>query len=116
MTIYTIGVDAKGNVAIKPTHVDNTVKDISDKIKAIKDSDMESPLLHDNDEKIDAIFVNDKTFAKITLVNSTSVSYKPVALDLKGNTKGTAVKLDLEDDEPEVLRRLQEGRLRIRRR
>ena len=103
MTIYTIGVDTKGNVAIESTHVDNTAKDISDKIKAIKDSDMEITVIsNDNDEKIDAIFVNDKTFAKITLVNSTSVSYKPVALDLKGNTKGTAVKLDLEDDEPEV--------------
>ena len=103
MTIYTIGVDTKGNVAIESTHVNNTAKDISDKIDAIKDSDMEITVIsNDNDEKVDAIFVNDKTFAKITLVNSTSVSYKPVALDLKGNTKGTAVKLDLEDDEPEV--------------
>ena len=103
MTIYTIGVDAKGNVAIKPTHVDNTVKDISDKIKAIKDSDMEITVIsNDNDEKIDAIFVNDKTFAKLTTVNSTSVSYKSVLLDMKGNTTGAAVKLDLEDDEPEI--------------
>ena len=103
MTIYTIGVDVKGNVAIKSTPVANDKDAISTAIKNIKDSDMEITVIsNDNDEKIDAIFVNDKTFAKITLVNSTSVSYKPVALDLKGNTKGTAVKLDLEDDEPEV--------------
>ena len=57
---------------------------------------------NDNDEKVDAIFVNNKTFAKLTTVNSTSVSYKPVLLDMKGNTTGSAVKLDLEDDEPEV--------------
>lgn len=57
---------------------------------------------NDNDEKVDAIFVNNKTFAKLTTVNSTSVSYKSVLLDMKGNTTGAAVKLDLEDDEPEV--------------
>ena len=56
----------------------------------------------DNDEKVDAIFVNNKTFAKLTTVNSTSVSYKKVQLDMKGNTTGTAFKLDLEDDEPEI--------------
>ena len=104
MTVYSIGVDVKGNVEIKPLYEKVKSEDeIKTAIKGIKDSDMEITVIsNDNDEKIDAIFVNDKTFAKITLVNSTSVSYKPVALDLKGNTKGTAVKLDLEDDEPEV--------------
>ena len=103
MTIYTIGVDADGDVVINPTKVENTAADIKSKISAIKDNDMEITVVsNDNDEKVDAIFVNNKTFAKLTTVNSTSVSYKPVLLDMKGNTTGSAVKLDLEDDEPEV--------------
>ena len=103
MTIYTIGVDTKGDVKIASTAVKNNASDISTAIKAIKDSDMEITVIsNDNDEKIDAIFVNNKTFAKLTTVNSTSVSYKKVQLDMKGNTTGTAFKLDLEDDEPEI--------------
>ena len=103
MTVYSIGVDTKGDVKIASTAVKNNASDISTAIKAIKDSDMEITVIsNDNDEKIDAIFVNNKTFAKLTTVNSTSVSYKKVQLDMKGNTTGTAVKLDLEDDEPEV--------------
>ena len=103
MTIYTIGVDTKGDVKIASTAVKNNASDISTAIKAIKDSDMEITVIsNDNDEKVDAIFVNNKTFAKLTTVNSTSVSYKSVLLDMKGNTTGAAVKLDLEDDEPEV--------------
>ncbi len=103
MTIYTIGVDTKGDVKIASTAVKNNASDISTAIKAIKDSDMEITVIsNDNDEKVDAIFVNNKTFAKLTTVNSTSVSYKSVLLDMKGNTIGAAVKLDLEDDEPEV--------------
>ena len=103
MTIYTIGVDTKGDVKIASTAVKNNASDISKAIKAIKDSDMEITVIsNDNDEKVDAIFVNNKTFAKLTTVNSTSVSYKSVLLDMKGNTTGAAVKLDLEDDEPEV--------------
>ena len=103
MTIYTIGVDDKGDVKIASKEVANKADDIKAAIKAIKDSDMEITVIsNDNDEKVDAIFVNNKTFAKLTTVNSTSVSYKAVLLDMKGNTTGTAVKLDLEDDEPEV--------------
>ena len=103
MTIYTIGVDTKGDVKIASTAVKNNASDISTAIKAIKDSDMEITVIsNDYDEKVDAIFVNNKTFAKLTTVNSTSVSYKSVLLDMKGNTTGAAVKLDLEDDEPEV--------------
>ena len=103
MTIYTIGVDAKGNVVINSSKVKNTAADIKSAIDSIKDNDMDITVLsNDNDEKVDAIFVNNKTFAKLTTVNSTSVSYKPVLLDMKGNTTGSAVKLDLEDDEPEV--------------
>ena len=102
MTIYTIGVDT-GDVKIASKYVKNDATDIKNAIKAIKDSDMEITVIsNDNDEKIDAIFVNDKTFAKLTTVNSTSVSYKSVLLDMKGNTTGAAVKLDLEDDEPEI--------------
>ena len=102
MTIYTIGVDT-GDVKIASKYVKNDADAIKNAIKAIKDSDMEITVIsNDNDEKIDAIFVNDKTFAKLTTVNSTSVSYKKVLLDMKGNTTGAAVKLDLEDDEPEV--------------
>ena len=103
MTIYTIGVDDKGDVKIASKEVANKADDIKAAIKAIKDSDMEITVIsNDNDEKVDAIFVNNKTFAKLTTVNSTSVSYKAVLLDMKGNTTGAAVKLDLEDDEPEV--------------
>ena len=103
MTIYTIGVDTKGDVKIASKAVANKADDIKNAIKAIKDSDMEITVIsNDNDEKVDAIFVNNKTFAKLTTVNSTSVSYKSVLLDMKGNTTGAAVKLDLEDDEPEV--------------
>ena len=102
MYIYTIGVDT-GDVKIASKLVKNDATAIKDAIKAIKDSDMEITVIsNDNDEKIDAIFVNNKTFAKLTTVNSTSVSYKSVLLDMKGNTTGTAVKLDLEDDEPEI--------------
>ena len=104
MTVYSIGVDTNGNVAI--TTLYKNVKsdgDVKTAINGIKDSDMEITVIsNDNDEKVDAIFVNNKTFAKLTTVNSTSVSYKSVLLDMKGNTTGAAVKLDLEDDEPEV--------------
>ena len=90
MTIYTIGVDADGDVVINPTKVENTAADIKSKISAIKDNDMEITVVsNDNDEKVDAIFVNNKTFAKLTTVNSTSVSYKPVLLDMKGNIKSS---------------------------
>lgn len=104
MTVYSIGVDAKGNVAITTLYKNvKSDEDVKTAIKGIKDSDMEITVIsNDNDEKVDAIFVNNKTFAKLTTVNSTSVSYKKVQLDMKGNTTGTAFKLDLEDDEPEI--------------
>ncbi len=58
MTIYTIGVDTKGNVRDRfNTAVKNNASDISTAIKAIKDSDMEITVIsNDNDEKVDAIF------------------------------------------------------------
>ena len=48
------------------------------------------------------ILVNQKSFVKLTTVNSSSVSYKAVQADMKGNVTGTAIKLDLGNDTPEL--------------
>ena len=71
MTIYTIGVDADGDVVINPTKVENTAADIKSKISAIKDNDMEITVVsNDNDEKVDAIFVTTRPLLSSPLLTA----------------------------------------------
>ena len=57
---------------------------------------------NDNDNKVDVILLNQKSFVKLTTVNSSTVSYKTVQDNMKGDVKGTAIKLDLGNDTPEL--------------
>lgn len=57
---------------------------------------------NNNDNKIDVILVNQKNFVKLTTVNSSTVSYKAVLDNMKGDVTGSAVKLDLGNDTPEL--------------
>ena len=104
MDVYTISVDDNGDAQIVKTYdALKSAADIKAAIDVLDDDDMAVNVIsNDNDTKVDMIIVYRETFAKLTTINSTSVSYKKVLLDMKGNTTGSAVKLDLEDDEPSI--------------
>ena len=103
LSIWTISVDAKGNGQLTKSDAVTSAKAIYDTIDRINDNDMAVTVIsNDNDSKVDVILVNQKSFVKLTTVNSTSVSYKAVQADMKGNVTGTAVKLDLGNDTPEL--------------
>ena len=103
LSIWTISVDAKGNGQLTKSDAVTSAKAIYDTIDRINDNDMAVTVIsNDNDSKVDVILVNQKSFVKLTTVNSTSVSYKAVQADMKGNVTGTAIKLDLGNDTPEL--------------
>ena len=103
LSIWTISVDSKGNGKLTKSDAVTSAKAIADAIDNINDNDMAVTVIsNDNDSKVDVILVNQKNFVKLTTVNSTSVSYKAVQADMKGNVTGTAIKLDLGNDTPEL--------------
>ena len=103
LSIWTISVDAKGNGKLTKSAAVTSAKDIYKTIDEINDNDMAVTVIsNDNDSKVDVILVNQKSFVKLTTVNSSSVSYKAVQADMKGNVTGTAIKLDLGNDTPEL--------------
>ena len=103
LSIWTISVDAKGNGQLTKSDAVTSAKAIYDTIDAINDNDMAVTVIsNDNDSKVDVILVNQKSFVKLTTVNSSTVSYKAVQDNMKGDTTGTAIKLDLGNDGPEL--------------
>ena len=103
LSIWTISVDSKGNGKLTKSAAVTSAKDIYKTIDEINDNDMAVTVIsNDNDSKVDVILVNQKSFVKLTTVNSSSVSYKAVQADMKGNVTGTAIKLDLGNDTPEL--------------
>ena len=103
LSIWTISVDAKGNGQLTKSDAVTSAKAIYDTIDRINDNDMAVTVIsNDNDSKVDVILVNQKSFVKLTTVNSSTVSYKAVQDNMKGDTTGTAIKLDLGNDGPEL--------------
>ena len=103
LSIWTISVDAKGNGQLTKSDAVTSAKAIYDTIDRINDNDMAVTVIsNDNDSKVDVILVNQKSFVKLTTVNSSTVSYKAVQDNMKGDTTGTAIKLDLGNDTPEL--------------
>ena len=103
LSIWTISVDAKGNGQLTKSAAVTTAKDIYKTIDEINDNDMAVTVIsNDNDSKVDVILVNQKNFVKLTTVNSSSVSYKAVEGNMKGDTTGSAIKLDLGNDGPNL--------------
>ena len=103
LSIWTISVDSKGNGKLTKSDAVTSAKAIADAIDNINDNDMAVTVIsNDNDSKVDVILVNQKSFVKLTTVNSSTVSYKAVQDNMKGDTTGTAIKLDLGNDTPEL--------------
>ena len=103
LSIWTISVDAKGNGKLTKSAAVTSAKDIYKTIDEINDNDMAVTVIsNDNDNKVDVILVNQKSFVKLTTVNSSTVSYKTVQDNMKGDVKGTPNKLDLGNDTPEL--------------
>ena len=103
LSIWTISVDAKGNGQLTKSDAVTSAKAIYDTIDRINDNDMAVTVIsNDNDSKVDVILVNQKSFVKLTTVNSSSVSYKAVEGNMKGDTTGSAIKLDLGNDGPNL--------------
>ena len=103
LSIWTISVDAKGNGQLTKSDAVTSAKAIYDTIDRINDNDMAVTVIsNDNDSKVDVILVNQNSFVKLTTVNSSTVSYKAVQDNMKGDTTGTAIKLDLGNDGPEL--------------
>ena len=103
LSIWTISVDAKGNGQLTKSDAVTSAKAIYDTIDRINDNDMAVTVIsNDNDSKVDVILVNQKNFVKLTTVNSSSVSYKAVEGNMKGDTTGSAIKLDLGNDGPNL--------------
>ena len=103
LSIWTIGVDTKGNGQLTKSDAVTSATDIKEAIKKINDNDMAVTVIsNNNDNKIDVILVNQKNFVKLTTVNSSTVSYKAVLDNMKGDVTGSAVKLDLGNDTPEL--------------
>ncbi|MGE4548261.1 MAG: S-layer homology domain-containing protein [Intestinibacillus sp.] len=102
LKIYTISAD-ETETDISDAVVADTAAEIEEAIENINKNDLPVTVIsNDNDTKVDMIIINSKTFAQITAVSSSSFSYKDVVANLKGDTTGTAVKVDLEDDEPTI--------------
>ena len=102
LKIWTISVDDKGNGQLTEKKV-VTADDIYKAIDEINDNDMPVTVIsNNNDDKVDVILINEKSFVKLTTVNSSSVSYKAVQANMKGDVTGTATKLDLDNDTPEL--------------
>ena len=105
LSVWTISVDANGKGKLDKTTVTGkkTVAEIKATIDAINDNDMAVTVIsNNNDNKVDVILVNQKSFVKLTTVNSSTVSYKAVLDNMKGDVTGSAVKLDLDNDTPEL--------------
>lgn len=105
LSVWTISVDANGKGKLDKTTVTGkkTAAEIKATIDAINDNDMAVTVIsNNNDNKVDVILVNQKSFVKLTTVNSSTVSYKDVQANMKGDVKGTAIKLDLGNDTPEL--------------
>ncbi len=97
-TLYTLDdTNATLSSTVKTGNVTNAnVAYIAD---AINDSDFEvKAISNDDNNKIDVIILYEKAFSKLTVVNSTSVTYRTV--NTSGDTTTTGAKLDLEDDTP----------------
>ena len=104
LSIWTIKVE-NGEGKLDKTTVTGkkTATDIKSAIKAINTNDMPVTVIsNNNDDKVDVILINEKSFVKLTTVNSSSVSYKAVQANMKGDVTGTATKLDLDNDTPEL--------------
>ena len=103
LKIWTIKVEDGVGKLDTPTVTKKTAADIKSAIEAINTNDMAVTVIsNDNDSKVDVILVNQKSFVKLTTVNSSSVSYKTVQANMKGDVTGTAIKLDLGNDTPEL--------------
>ena len=105
LSVWTISVDANGKGKLDKTTVTGkkTAAEIKATIDAINDNDMAVTVIsNNNDNKVDVILVNQKSFVKLTTVNSSTVSYKTVLGNMKGDVTGSAVKLDLDNDTPEL--------------
>ena len=105
LSVWTISVDANGKGKLDKTAVTGkkTAAEIKATIDAINDNDMAVTVIsNNNDNKVDVILVNQKSFVKLTTVNSSTVSYKAVLDNMKGDVTGSAVKLDLGNDTPEL--------------
>ena len=101
LAVWTINVKNGAGELKKDDDVVKTAPEIAKRIDEINDNDMAVTVIsNDNDNKVDVILVMNETFAKLTTVNSSSVSYKVVDDNMKGDTTGAAVKLDLATDEP----------------
>ena len=104
LSIWTIKVE-NGEGKLDKTTVTGkkTATDIKSAIEAINTNDMPVTVIsNNNDDKVDVILINEKSFVKLTTVNSSSVSYKAVQANMKGDVTGTATKLDLDNDTPEL--------------
>ena len=104
LSIWTIKVE-NGEGKLDKTTVTGkkTAADIKSAIEAINTNDMPVTVIsNNNDDKVDVILINEKSFVKLTTVNSSTVSYKTVQDNMKGDVKGTAIKLDLGNDTPEL--------------
>ncbi len=104
LQIWTIKVEnGEGKLDKTSMTGKKTAADIKSAIEAINDNDMPVTVIsNDNDSKVDVILVNQKSFVKLTTVNSSTVSYKTVLGNMKGDVTGSAVKLDLGNDTPEL--------------
>ena len=104
LQIWTIKVEnGEGKLDKTSMTGKKTAADIKSAIEAINDNDMPVTVIsNDNDSKVDVILVNQKSFVKLTTVNSSTVSYKAVLGNMKGDVTGSAVKLDLDNDTPEL--------------
>ena len=103
LKIWTIKVEDGVGKLDTPTVTKKTAADIKSAIEAINTNDMPVTVIsNNNDDKVDVILINEKSFVKLTTVNSSSVSYKAVQANMKGDVTGTATKLDLGNDTPEL--------------
>ena len=100
LPIYTVAASGTG-AAVSGQVVESA--DLNTTIDALNNNGVDVTVIsNDGDSKIDMIIVFDQTFAKLTAVNSSSVTYREVALDMSGSTTSNGAKLDLEDDAPSL--------------
>ena len=104
LSIWTIKVEnGEGKLDKATVTGKKSATDIKSAIEAINTNDMPVTVIsNNNDDKVDVILLNQKSFVKLTTVNSSTVSYKTVQDNMKGDVKGTAIKLDLGNDTPEL--------------
>ncbi|MDR3767421.1 MAG: S-layer homology domain-containing protein [Butyricicoccus sp.] len=104
LPIYVVKANGTSTIVDDTVYTVKNATNLKSAIDTLDDNGVDVQVIsNDGDSKVDMIIVFDKTFAKLTAANSSSVTYRTVKTDMSGDTiSGSGAQLDLEDDTPTI--------------